>query len=47
MQINQQLVRFNPVLAKEINKAVFMALSVHLPLLVSTNHSLVSENQVK
>ena len=32
MQINQQLVRFNQVLTKEINKKVLKTLSVHKPL---------------
>ena len=41
MQINQQLVRFNQVLTKEINKKVLKDLLCINCFLVSTNRSLV------
>ena len=44
MQINQQLVRFNRVLTKEVNKKVIKTLSVHK--LLFSEHKL-SINQVK
>ena len=42
MEINQQLVRFNQVLTKEINKKVLETLSVHKPL-ISEHYLLFSE----
>ena len=46
MQISQQLVKFNRVLTKEINKKVLKTLDVHKSLLMSANHSLASVKQV-
>ena len=44
MQINQQLVRFNRVLTKEVNKKVLKTLSVHKLLFSEHKPSI---NQVK
>ena len=44
MQINKQVVRFNQVLTKEINKKVSKTLSLHKPLFIERKPSI---NRVK